>query len=80
MRVYARDFRNSRNRNNTMRLPLNAVSMVGSGDRSKRFALNLKENRVTDHRIGSPFIVGPGMEGSIDEIIQALITHDQARN
>ncbi len=55
-------------------------SMVGSGDRSEKIrTYNFKENRVTDHRIGLTIHqLDLVMEGGLDEIIQALITHDQA--
>lgn len=55
-------------------------SMVGSGDRSEKIrTYNFKENRVTDHRIGLTIHqLDLVMEGAIDEIIQALITHYQA--
>src|SRR5437667_2192178 len=55
-------------------------SMVGSGDRSEKIrTYNFKENRVTDHRIGLTIHqLHLVMEGNLDEIIQALITHDQA--
>jgi len=55
-------------------------SMVGSGDRSEKIrTYNFKENRVTDHRIGLTIHqLDLVMEGALDEIIQALITHDQA--
>src|SRR5207247_2861302 len=55
-------------------------SMVGSGDRSEKIrTYNFKDNRVTDHRIGLTIHqLDLVMEGALDEIIQALITHDQA--
>src|SRR6266498_906760 len=55
-------------------------SMVGSGDRSEKIrTYNFKENRVTDHRIGLTIHqLDLVMDGNLDEIIQALITHDQA--
>jgi len=55
-------------------------SMVGSGDRSEKIrTYNFKENRVTDHRIGLTIHqLDLVMEGALDEIIQALISHDQA--
>jgi peptide chain release factor 1 len=55
-------------------------SMVGSGDRSEKIrTYNFKENRVTDHRIGLTIHqLDLVMEGALDEIIQALITHEQA--
>lgn len=55
-------------------------SMVGSGDRSEKIrTYNFKENRVTDHRIGLTIHqLDLVMEGNLDEIIQALVTHYQA--
>src|SRR5256714_1682829 len=55
-------------------------SMVGSGDRSEKIrTYNFKDNRVTDIRIGLTIHqLDLVMEGNLDEIIQALITHDQA--
>ncbi|MGH9903595.1 MAG: peptide chain release factor 1, partial [Pyrinomonadaceae bacterium] len=55
-------------------------SMVGSGDRSEKIrTYNFKENRVTDHRIGLTLHqLDLVMEGYIDELINALVTHYQA--
>jgi peptide chain release factor 1 len=55
-------------------------AMVGSGDRSEKIrTYNFKENRVTDHRIGlTIYQLDLFMEGQIDEIIDALVTHYQA--
>jgi peptide chain release factor 1 len=55
-------------------------SMVGSGDRSEKIrTYNFKENRVTDHRIGlTIYQLNLFMEGMIDEIIDALVSHFQA--
>src|SRR5215210_6045579 len=55
-------------------------SMFGSGDRSEKIrTYNFKENRVTDHRIGlTVHQLNLVMEGYLDEIIQALVTHEQA--
>jgi peptide chain release factor 1 len=55
-------------------------SMVGTGDRSEKIrTYNFPQNRVTDHRIGLTLhqldIV---MDGKLDPIIDALITHYQA--
>jgi peptide chain release factor 1 len=55
-------------------------SQVGSGDRSEKIrTYNFKENRVTDHRIGltihQPNMI---MEGYLDELIDAVVTHFQA--
>jgi peptide chain release factor 1 len=54
-------------------------SMVGSGDRSEKIrTYNFKENRVTDHRIGLTIHqLDLVMEGALDEIINALVTHYQ---
>lgn len=54
-------------------------SLVGSGDRSEKIrTYNFKENRVTDHRIGLTIHqLDLVMEGQINEIIEALITHYQ---
>jgi peptide chain release factor 1 len=55
-------------------------SMVGSGDRSEKIrTYNLKENRVSDHRIGLTIHqLDLVMEGALDDIINALVTHYQA--
>ena len=55
-------------------------SMVGSGDRSEKIrTYNFKDNRVSDHRIGLTIHqLDLVMEGALDEIIGALITHYQA--
>jgi peptide chain release factor 1 len=49
-------------------------SQIGSGDRSERIrTYNFPQNRVTDHRIGLTLYNLPQvMEGSIDEIVDAL--------
>jgi peptide chain release factor 1 len=56
-------------------------SMVGSGDRSERIrTYNFPQGRVTDHRINLTLhkldLVLEG--GALDEVIEALITQDQA--
>src|ERR671933_570587 len=55
-------------------------SMVGSGDRSEKIrTYNFKENRVTDHRIGLTIHqLTLVMDGDLDALINALITHYQA--
>lgn len=56
-------------------------SQVGSGDRSERIrTYNFPQGRVTDHRVGLTlhkldFV----LNGELDEIINALITADQAK-
>ena len=56
-------------------------SKIGTGDRSEKIrTYNYPQNRVTDHRIGfSTMQLERVMDGAIDEIIEALITEDQAR-
>ncbi|QRN85006.1 peptide chain release factor 1 [Clostridia bacterium] len=53
---------------------------VGTGDRSERIrTYNFPQNRVTDHRIGlSLHKLEVMLAGEIDELIEALITTDQA--
>ena len=54
-------------------------SMVGSGDRSEKIrTYNFPQNRMTDHRIGLTIHqLDRIMDGKIDDIIEALITHFQ---
>jgi peptide chain release factor 1 len=56
-------------------------SQVGTGDRSEKIrTYNFPQNRVTDHRIGfSLHKLDLVLEGDIDEIIDNLITHYQAK-
>lgn len=56
-------------------------SQVGSGDRSERIrTYNFPQNRVTDHRIGlTSHRLEAILMGELDEIIDALITTDQAQ-
>jgi peptide chain release factor 1 len=55
-------------------------SMVGSGDRSERIrTYNFPQGRLTDHRINlTIYQLDRLMEGQIDEVVEALITHYQA--
>jgi len=55
-------------------------SQVGSGDRSEKIrTYNFKENRVSDHRIGLTIHqLDQIMEGGIDTLIDAVVTHFQA--
>ena len=54
---------------------------IGTGDRSEKIrTYNYPQNRVTDHRIGFTLKqLDRVMEGNLDEVIEALITEDQAR-
>ena len=53
---------------------------VGTGDRSERIrTYNFPQGRVTDHRIGlTLYKIEQIMNGGLDELIDALITFDQA--
>lgn len=55
-------------------------SQVGSGDRSERIrTYNFPQGRITDHRIGMTiYKLDSFLDGEIDEIIDGLITSDQA--
>lgn len=55
-------------------------SMVGSGDRSERIrTYNFPQNRVTDHRVGLTLHrLDTVLLGDLDEIIDTLVTTDQA--
>jgi peptide chain release factor 1 len=55
-------------------------SMVGTGDRSEKIrTYNFPQNRMTDHRIGlSLHQLDAVMDGRIEPVIDALITHFQA--
>lgn len=55
-------------------------SQVGSGDRSERIrTYNFPQGRVTDHRVGLTLHkLDAVLNGDIDEILNALITADQA--
>ena len=57
-------------------------SQVGSGDRSERIrTYNFPQGRITDHRINLTLykIDQVVKEGNLDEFIQALISHDEAK-
>lgn len=55
-------------------------SQIGSGDRSERIrTYNYPQSRVTDHRINlTLYKLEQVLNGSLDELIDALITADQA--
>src|SRR3954447_19088690 len=55
-------------------------AMVGSGDRSEKIrTFNFPQNRLTDHRIGFTIHqLDAVMDGKIQPLIEALITHYQA--
>ena len=55
-------------------------SKIGTGDRSERIrTYNFPQGRVTDHRIGlTLYKLNDFLDGDLDEMIEALITTDQA--
>ena len=55
-------------------------SQVGTGMRNERIrTYNFPQGRVTDHRIGlSLYKIDAIMDGDLDELIDALVTADQA--
>lgn len=55
-------------------------SQVGSGDRSEKIrTYNFPQGRVTDHRIGlTLYRIDAVLDGDLDELIDALVTADQA--
>lgn len=56
-------------------------TMIGSGDRSQRIrTYNFPQNRLTDHRINYDiYALDKVMMGDLDELIEALQTHDKAQ-
>lgn len=55
-------------------------SQVGSGDRSERIrTYNFPQGRVSDHRIGlTLYKLDAFIDGDLTEMLEALITSDQA--
>ncbi|MDD6308642.1 MAG: peptide chain release factor 1 [Clostridia bacterium] len=55
-------------------------SQVGTGDRSERIrTYNFPQGRVSDHRIGlTIYKIDAFLNGDMDEVIDALITHEQS--
>ena len=55
-------------------------SQVGSGMRNERIrTYNFPQGRITDHRIGlTLYKIDSFMDGDLDEMIDALVTADQA--
>ena len=55
-------------------------SQVGTGMRNERIrTYNFPQGRLTDHRIGlTLYKLESVMDGNLDEIIDALVTADQA--
>jgi len=57
----------------------NRRTQVGSGERAEKIrTYNFPQNRVTDHRIGlTVHNLSAVLEGNLDDLVQALATHDQ---
>jgi len=56
------------------------LAQVGSGDRSEKIrTYNLKDNRITDHRLGRNFTLEPVLQGQLHDLIGACIAADQGR-
>ena len=55
-------------------------AQVGTGDRSERIrTYNFPQSRLTDHRIGlTLYRLDQVMDGDLGEVIDALVSHDQA--
>jgi len=67
-------------RKQTAELAAERKSQVGTGDRSERIrTYNYPQGRVTDHRIGlTLYKLDQILNGALDEVIDALVTADQA--
>ncbi|MCL2201259.1 MAG: peptide chain release factor 1 [Oscillospiraceae bacterium] len=67
-------------RKQTAELAAERKSQVGTGDRSERIrTYNYPQGRVTDHRIGlTLYKLEQILNGSLDEVIDALVMADQA--
>ncbi len=81
MKVLAARLYELKQREQQKQLSQERRSMVGTGDRSERIrTYNFPQGRVTDHRIGlTLYKLEDIMQGDIDEIIEALGTHFQAK-
>ncbi len=56
------------------------LSQVGTGDRSEKIrTYNYKDNRATDHRLGSNFPLETILDGQLDGLINACVTSEQKR-
>ena len=56
------------------------LSQVGTGDRSEKIrTYNFKDNRTTDHRLGSNFSLEPILAGQLEEVINACIAQEQKK-
>ncbi|MGE4353929.1 MAG: peptide chain release factor 1 [Oscillospiraceae bacterium] len=80
MKILASRLYEEEQRKQAAALAAERKSQVGTGDRSERIrTYNFPQGRVTDHRIGlTLYKIEQIMNGSLDELIDALITADQA--
>ncbi|MBR7081997.1 MAG: peptide chain release factor 1 [Oscillospiraceae bacterium] len=80
MKILASRLYEAERQKQTAALAAERKSQVGTGDRSERIrTYNYPQGRVTDHRIGlTLYKIEQIMDGDLDEIIDALITADQA--
>ena len=54
------------------------LAQVGTGDRSEKIrTYNYKDNRTTDHRLGSNFPLESVLQGDLDSLIDACIAEEQ---
>ena len=54
------------------------LAQVGTGDRSEKIrTYNYKDNRTTDHRLGTNFALESILEGQLEEIIGACVAEEQ---
>jgi peptide chain release factor 1 len=58
----------------------NRKQQIGTGERNEKIrTYNFPQNRITDHRIGVTLHqLGDAMNGKIDSLVDALVTHYQA--
>ncbi len=55
-------------------------AQVGTGDRSEKIrTYNYKDNRTTDHRLGTNFSLEPVLSGELEVLINACIAEEQRR-
>ena len=82
MKILASRLYEEEQRKQNAALAAERKSQVGTGDRSERIrTYNYPQGRVTAHRIGlTLYKLEQFMNGDLDEVIDALITADQAEN
>lgn len=80
MRVLRSRLLDAKRQEQESRIASERRSQVGTGDRSERIrTYNFPQGRLTDHRIGyTSYRLEANLNGDLDELIDALITADQA--